>query len=194
MSFTFGPNVRLDSPAYVCPTARLFGRISAGVGSSFWTYSVARAEGPEVRLGAYCNVQDHVMLHVGGGNNTIIGDFCSISHRAVVHGATIGDDCLIGIGATVMDGAKVGRRCIIAGHSIVTAGMEIPEGSVVAGVPAKIVAQRDNYAQTRRNALVYHRNALFYAQGRHDAWQGEDFARWRTEINERLAAGEDVRP
>ena len=194
MSFTFGPDVLLDQPAYICPTARLFGRVRAGVGTSFWTYAVVRAEGPEVRLGAYCNVQDHAMLHIGGGKPTTIGDFVTIAHRAVVHGATIGDDCLIGIGATVMDGAVVGRRSVIAGHCIVTAGMEILEGSVVAGVPAKIVARRDNYTQTRRNALIYHRNALFYAQGRHDAWHGEDFAQWSAEISRRLAAGEDVRP
>lgn len=194
MSFVLGPDVLLDRPAFIDPTARLFGRVRAGVGCSFWTYAVVRAEGPEVRLGAYCNVQDHAMLHIGGGGPTIIGDFCTIAHRAVVHGATIGDDCLIGIGATVMDGAKVGRRSVIAGHCIVTAGMEIPEGSVVAGVPAKVVARRDNYAQTRRNALIYHRNALHYAQGRHDAWCGDEFIAWSAEIKRRLADGEDVRP
>ena len=194
MSFTFGHDVQLDRPAFIDPTARLFGHVRAGEGCSFWTYAVVRAEGPEVRLGAFCNVQDHAMLHIGGGKPTIIGDFCTISHRAIVHGATIGDDCLIGIGATVMDGARVGRRSVIAGHCIVTAGRDSPEGSVVAGVPAKIVAQRDNYAQTRRNALIYYRNALHYAQGRHDAWHGEEFQASRTEITRRLAAGEDVRP
>ncbi|MSO99517.1 MAG: gamma carbonic anhydrase family protein [Acetobacteraceae bacterium] len=192
MSFVFGPEVNLEKPAFVDPTARIFGRVSAGEGSSFWPYSVIRAEGAAVRIGRYCNIQDTVVIHVGGGNGTVIGDYVSIGHRAVVHGAEIGDDCLIGIGSVVMDRAKIGRRCVIGAMALVPAGMEVPEGSVVMGVPGKIVSARDNFAQTRRNALVYHRNALAYAQGRHDGWRGEAFVAWREHINKRLAAGEEV--
>ncbi len=194
MSFTFGFDVQLDRPAYVDPTARIYGRVSAGQGSSFWPYSVIRAEGGAVRIGRYCNVQDGAVIHVGGRGGTVIGNYCSIAHRAVVHGAEVGDDCLIGIGAVVMDGAKLGRRCVIGAMALVPPGTEIPEGSVVMGVPGKVVATRGNFAATRRNALVYHRNALAYAQGRHDAWRGEDYVRWRDDINARLAAGEDVEP
>ena len=86
------------------------------------------------------------MIHVGGGRGTTIGDYCSIAHRAVVHGADIGDDCLIGIGAVVMDGAKVGRRCVIGAMALVPPAMEVPEGSVVMGVPGKVVTTRDNFA------------------------------------------------
>ena len=76
--------------------------------------------------------------------------------------------------------------------ALVPPGAEIPEGSVVMGVPGKVVATRDNFAQTRRNALIYHRNALAYARGKHDAWRGEEFARFREDLSRRLAAGEDV--
>jgi len=92
----------------------------------------------------------------------------------------------------VMDGAKVGRRCVIGAMALVPPAMEVPEGSVVMGVPGKIVTTRDNFVATRRNALIYHRNALAYAEGRHDAWRGEEFAQWRSDMAQRLAAGEDV--
>lgn len=194
MDFVLGPEVVLDRPAFRDPTARIFGRVTAGEGSSFWPYCVIRAEGAAVRIGCFTNIQDTAVIHVGGGKGTVIGDFCSIAHRAVVHGAEIGDDCLIGIGAVVMDGAKLGRRCLVGAMALVPPGAEIPDDSVVMGVPGKVVATRNNFVATRRNALVYHRNALAYAEGRHDAWRGEDFARWREEVNRRLAAGEDVRP
>lgn len=192
MSFVLGPEVNLENPAFVDPTARIFGRVIAGEGCSFWPGSVIRAEGAAVRIGRFCNIQDTVVIHVGGSNGTAIGDYVSIGHRAVVHGAEIGDDCLIGIGSVVMDRAKIGRRCVIGAMALVPAGMEVPEGSVVMGVPGKIVSTRDNFAQTRRNALVYYRNALAYARGRHDGWRGEEFLKWREEINKRLAAGEEV--
>lgn len=192
MTFTLGPEVALDRPAFLDPTSRIFGRVSAGIGSSFWPYSVIRAEGAAVRIGRYCNVQDGAVIHVGGGKGTVIGDYCSIAHRAVVHGAEIGDDCLIGIGSVVMDGAKVGRRCVIGAMALVPPGAEIPDDSVVMGVPGKVVATRNNFVATRRNALVYYRNALAYAEGRHDEWRQDGFRAWREAMNQRLAAGEIV--
>src|SRR5215475_5048220 len=192
MIFEFGRDVQLDRPAYIDPTARIYGLVSAGEGSSFWPYSVIRAEGAAVRIGRCCNIQDGAVIHVGGGRGTTIGDYCSIAHRAVVHGAEIGDDCLIGIGAVVMDGAKVGRRCVVGAMALVPPGSVIPECSVVMGVPGKVVATRDNLPATRRNALIYHRNALAYADGRHDAWRGEAFRGWRDDIVARLKAGEEV--
>jgi carbonic anhydrase/acetyltransferase-like protein (isoleucine patch superfamily) len=166
--------------------------VHAGEGSSFWPYCVIRAEGAEVQIGRVCNIQDGAVIHVGGGQGTRIGNYCSIAHRAVVHGADVGDDCLIGIGAVVMDGAKVGRRSIVGAMALVPPGTEIPEGSVVIGVPGKVLAGRHNFAQVRRNALIYHRNATAYAAGRHDAWRGDDFAKWRDEVTRRLASGEEA--
>ena len=193
MTFAIGPSVKLDRPAFVDPTARIFGLVTAGEGSSFWPYAVIRSEGTAgVRIGRCVNVQDGAVIHLGGGKGTTIGDYCSIAHRAVVHGAEVGDDCLIGIGSVVMDGAKIGRRSIIGAMALVPPGTVIPEGSVVMGVPGKVVATRDNYAANRRNALMYHRNARAYAVGQHDAWSGEDYAAWRTDVAARLAAGEDV--
>ena len=192
MTFLLGPEVQLDRPAFLDPTARIFGRVSAGEGSSFWPYSVIRAEGTSVRIGRFTNIQDGALIHIGGGKGTVIGDYCSIAHRAVVHGAEVGDDCLIGIGSVVMDGAKIGKRCVIGAMALVPPGAEIPDDSVVMGVPGKVVATRNNFVATRRNALVYYRNARAYAEGRHDEWRQDGFRAWREEMNKRLAAGEIV--
>ena len=192
MTFLLGPEVQLDRPAFIDPTARVFGRVSAGEGSSFWPYAVIRAEGASVRIGRFTNIQDGAVIHVGGGKGTVIGDYCSIAHRAVVHGAEVGDDCLIGIGSVVMDGAKVGKRCVIGAMALVPPGAEIPDDSVVMGVPGKVVVTRNNFVATRRNALVYYRNALAYSEGRHDEWRQDGFRAWREEMNKRLAAGEIV--
>ncbi len=166
----FGPSVKLDRPAFVDPTVRLFGDVEAGEGTSFWPYAVVRAEMHGVRIGRFCNVQDHAMLHVGSGGPTVIGDYCSITHRVVIHGAVIGANTLVGIGAVLMDGVKVGENCVIAGGAFLKEGTVIPDNSVVMGLPGKVVATRDNFRQCHRNALIYYENALAYAQGRHDAW------------------------
>ena len=100
----------------------------------------------------------------------MIGDYCSITHRVVIHGAEIGDNTLIGIGAVLMDGVKVGRNCVIAGGAFLKEGTVIPDNSVVMGLPGKVVATRDNFRQCHRNALIYYENALGYAQDRYDVW------------------------
>jgi carbonic anhydrase/acetyltransferase-like protein (isoleucine patch superfamily) len=166
----FGPSVRLDRPAYLDPTVRLFGDVTAGEGCSFWPYAVIRAEMHGVRLGRFCNVQDHAMIHVGADGPTVIGDYCSITHRVVVHGARIGDNTLVGIGAVLMDGVTVGKNCIVAGGAFLPEGMVVPDNSIVMGMPGKVVGSRDNFAKCRRNALIYYENALGYAEGRHDVW------------------------
>ena len=84
------------------------------------------AETYEIRIGARTNIQDFVMIHVGAASPTIVGEDCSITHHATLHGCTIGDRCLIGINATIMDGAKIGNNCIVAGHTIVTEGVSFP--------------------------------------------------------------------
>ena len=137
----FGAEVVLDRPAFIHETALVFGRVRIGADASLWPYAVIRAESDYVEIGRGTNVQDHAMVHIGGAYPTRIGDWCSITHKVCIHGATIGDNCLIGIGATIMDGAVIGANSIVAGHSIVTEGTVVPPGSIVAGVPAKVIAQ-----------------------------------------------------
>jgi carbonic anhydrase/acetyltransferase-like protein (isoleucine patch superfamily) len=125
------------------------------------------------------------MVHVGYEEPAIIGDFCSITHRATIHGATIEDECLIGIHAVVMNRAVIGRGSIVAPGAVVTEGTLIPPHSIVAGVPARVVRSRDASAENRLNALLYQRNARGYRRGDHRAWEGADHERWLEEARRR---------
>lgn len=184
--------MRFPDAAYVDPTARIYGAVEVGAGSSLWPYAVIRAEGFHVRIGRCTNLQDHTMVHVGYRTPTVVGDYCSITHRAVLHGCTIGDNCLIGIGATVMEGAVIGESSIVAGHSYVADNTVIPPNSIVMGTPAKVVSTRNSFVDNRINALLYHRNGVAYARGDHRAWDGPEFEaearRWREEAERELAA------
>ncbi len=139
----------IHESVWIAPSAELYGRIEIGEGSSIWPQCVIRAECQEVRIGRHTNLQDFVMIHVGYDDPTRIGDFCSITHRAVVHGATVEDECLIGIGAVVMDGAVIGRGSIVAPGAVVTERTVIPPGSIVAGVPARVIKSRDSAEENR---------------------------------------------
>ncbi|TCL09133.1 carbonic anhydrase/acetyltransferase-like protein (isoleucine patch superfamily) [Shimia isoporae] len=161
-----GKNVTLDDPAFVHDSALLYGNVHIGKGASVWPHVVTRAEVFEIRIGARTNIQDFVMIHVGMATPTIVGEDCSITHRVTLHGCEIGDRCLIGIGATIMDGAKIGANSIVAGHAIVSEGSVFPENSVIAGVPAKVVATRDNGMANLANAKFYEMNARNFAEGR----------------------------
>jgi carbonic anhydrase/acetyltransferase-like protein (isoleucine patch superfamily) len=103
-----------------------------------------------------------------------------------VHGATVEDDCLIGIGAIVMDGAVIGRGSIVAPGAVVTEGSVIPAGSIVAGVPGKVIRQRDSTRDNRLNAWNYWRNSRAYANGEHRAWDGPEFQRFQREKRREL--------
>ena len=159
--------IKLDESAWVHDTARLYGHINIGPESSVWPYVVMRSEMHHIDIGARTNIQDFVMVHVGATTSTIVGDDCSITHHVTLHGCTIGDKCLIGINATIMDGAVIGDNCIVAGHSIVTEGSAFPDNSIIAGSPAKLVKTRDSGDANALNAAFYARNAKNYAQGQH---------------------------
>ena len=161
-----GEHVTLDDPAYIHESAWLYGKVYVGPGASMWPNVVTRAETFEIRIGARTNIQDFVMIHVGIASPTIIGEDCSITHHATLHGCEIGDRCLIGINATIMDGAKIGENSIVAGHTIITENKEFPPNSVIAGVPGKVVATRDCGEANRLNAQFYSACADQYSQGR----------------------------
>jgi carbonic anhydrase/acetyltransferase-like protein (isoleucine patch superfamily) len=175
---------RFPRAAYIDPTARIFGNVEIGEAASLWPYAVVRAESHSVRIGRFTNLQDHVMVHVGYHSPTIVGDYCSITHRVVLHGCTIGDNCLIGIGATIMEGAVIGENCIVAGHSFVADNTIIPPNSVVMGAPAKVVRTANNFVANRVNAFLYHRNAVAYARGDHRAWDGPEYEAEKRRLNE----------
>jgi carbonic anhydrase/acetyltransferase-like protein (isoleucine patch superfamily) len=182
----------IDATAWIAPTAQIFGRVSIGVGSSLWHNAVLRAECQEIRIGRVVNVQDFAMIHVGYEHPTRVGDFCSVAHHATIHGCTLEDAVLVGIGAVVMDAAVIGAGSIVASGAVVTEGKVFPSGSIVAGVPAKQIGERDSARQNRMNAWLYHRNAQAYRRGEHRAWDGPDFEAWRRAKQAEIDADQDL--
>ena len=182
----------IDASAWLAPTAQIFGRVAIGAGSSVWHNAVLRAECQQIRIGRITNVQDFVMIHVGYDEPTTIGDFCSIAHHATVHGCTLGDAVLVGVGAVIMDGAVIGAGSIVAGGAVIPEGRKFEPGSVIAGVPAKAIAQRESARANRLNAWLYHRNAQFYREGKHRAWDGPEFEAWRRAKQAEIEADRDL--
>ena len=121
-----GESVTLDDPGFIHETARLQGKVYVGPEVSIWTYAVTRCEQFEIHIGARSNLQDFVMIHEGVSSGTRIGEDCSITHHVTLHGCDIGDGCLIGINAVVMDGVKIGRGSIVAGQAIVRENQVFP--------------------------------------------------------------------
>ncbi len=177
---------RFPAAAWIDPSAAVYGDVEIGEGASLWPGAVIRAESLSVKVGRFVNLQDHVMVHIGYDTATSIGDYASITHRVVLHGCTIGENCLIGIGATIMDGAVIGANSIVAGHTFVREGQVIPPNSIVMGTPAKVVRTADVFVANRLNAWLYHRNALAYAKGDHRAWTGPAYEAARDAERARL--------
>ncbi|MGF6821147.1 carbonic anhydrase/acetyltransferase-like protein (isoleucine patch superfamily) [Microbacterium sp. ZKA21] len=123
---------------FVADGARVVGAVTLEAGSSVWYNAVLRADSSSITIGAESNLQDNVSVHVDSGHPVVLGRRVSVGHNAVVHGCTIGDGSLVGMGAVVLSGAVIGSGCLIAGGAVVLAGIEVPDGSLVAGVPAKV--------------------------------------------------------
>lgn len=162
--------IDVSKAAFVHPSALLYGEVALGTGVSIWPNAVARAEVHFIEIGDYTNIQDFVMLHVGYDTPAVIGSYCSITHHATLHGCTVGNNCLIGIGVTIMDGAVIGENSIVGEHALVRPGFVAPPNSIVAGVPARIIRSQDNRAANRQNAMLYHENAQGYARGDYRVW------------------------
>jgi len=128
----------LDPTAFVAAGARIVGGVTLARGASVWYNAVLRADGDTITVGANSNLQDNVSVHVDAGRPVVIGENVSVGHNAVIHGCTIGDGSLVGMGAVVLNGARIGSGCLIAGGAVVLEGSEIPDGSLVAGVPGKV--------------------------------------------------------
>ena len=147
----------IDATAFVAEGARIVGDVTLAAGSSVWYNAVLRGDSAGIMIGPGSNVQDNVSVHVDSGHPVVIGAKVSIGHNAVVHGCTIGDGSLVGMGAVILSGAVIGAGCLIAGGAVVLGGTEVPAGSLVAGVPAKVrrTLNDDERAGLIRNADIY---------------------------------------
>lgn len=133
-----GREPQVDPTVFVAPTATVIGGVTLGAGASIWYGAVLRGDVEAITVGAHSNVQDNCTLHADPGFPVVVGERVSVGHNSVVHGATVGNDCLIGMGATVLNGAVVGAGSLVAAQALVPQGMQVPPGSLVAGVPAKV--------------------------------------------------------
>jgi len=129
---------RLGDGVFVAETAALIGDVEIGARTSIWYGAVLRGDVMHIRIGADCSIQDNTVVHVNsGGHATLVGDRVTVGHQVLLHGCTVGDECIIGMGAIVMDGARVGPRCIVGAGALVTPGTDIPEGQLAIGSPAR---------------------------------------------------------
>ena len=145
----------------------MIGKVVLESGASIWFGCTLRGDNEEIRIGAGSNVQENCVMHTDMGYPLVVGAGCTIGHKAMLHGCTIGDNSLIGMGATVLNGAKIGRNCLIGAGALITEGKEIPDGSLVMGAPGKVVRQLDDAAieGLRKSALSYQRNMRRFREG-----------------------------
>ena len=152
-----GHTPAVDATAFVAPNATLIGRVTLAADSSVFYGSVLRGDTDSISIGPGSNVQDNVSMHTDEGIQLVVGSGVSIGHGAVVHGCVIEDDCLIGMGATVLNRAVIGAGSLVAAGAVVLEGTVIPPGSLVAGVPAKVRRELtdEERAGVRHNAAHY---------------------------------------
>lgn len=152
---------------FIAPGAQVIGRVTLAEDTGVWFGAVLRGDNEPVSIGWRSNVQDCAVLHTDTGFALSVGTNCTIGHSAILHGCTIADECLIGMGATVMNGARIGRGSIVGAGALVTEGKQFAENSLVVGSPARLVRVLDAaaLATIRASAERYVRNWRDYAQG-----------------------------
>lgn len=147
---------QIDDDAWVAPGCHILGAVTLGPASSVWFGTTMRGDNEMITVGAGSNVQENCVLHTDMGFPLTIGTGCTIGHKAMLHGCTIGDNSLIGMGATVLNGAVIGKNCLIGAGALITEGKVIPDGSLVMGSPGKVVRQLDDEAIERLKLSAQH--------------------------------------
>ncbi len=162
MLFSFKSAVpKLGAGCFIHPTAVVVGDVRFGSRCSVWLNASIRADQNKIALGNASNVQDNAVLHVSRQAAVKIGSHVSIGHSAIVHGCTIGDHTIIGMGAILLNGARIGKNCLVAAGALVTENARVPAGSLVMGVPGKVVRRlsKAEIKALKTNALEYLRLA-----------------------------------
>ncbi|HEY0200531.1 MAG TPA: gamma carbonic anhydrase family protein [Burkholderiaceae bacterium] len=164
-----GQAPRLAASAWVADSAQVMGQVTLGEDASVWFGAVLRGDTDSITVGAGSNIQDASVLHADHGQPLTIGERVTVGHMVMLHGCTIGDESLIGIGAIVLNGARIGRNCLVGAGSLVTEGKEFPDGSMILGSPAKVVRQLtpEQIEGLRQSARHYAQNAQRFKRGLH---------------------------
>ncbi len=152
---------------WIAPTAVLVGRIIVSEGVGIWFGSVLRGDNEPISIGENTNIQENCVMHTDPGCPLTIGDGCTIGHKAMLHGCKIGDNSLIGMGATVLNGAVIGDNCLVGAGALIPEGKIIPDNSLVVGMPGKVIRQLDDNAVQGLKASAQHyvANAKRFAAG-----------------------------
>lgn len=153
-----GMSPKIDPSAFICEGVKIIGDVTIGKDASLWYNVVARGDVHWIKIGEGTNIQDLSMLHVTNQRFPLeIGNFVSVGHSVTLHGCTVKDHCLIGIGANVLDGALVNSHCLVAAGTLVREGFEVPEGTLIAGVPGKVIRDltSEEIEKVNKNAYNY---------------------------------------
>ena len=141
---------------WISPDAVLIGRVRLARDASVWFGAVIRGDNELIEIGAGSNVQEHTIMHTDPGFPLTIGSGCTVGHRAMLHGCTIGSNSLIGMGAIILNGAKIGANSLVGAGALVTEGKEFPERSLIVGTPAKVIRTLDDAAVERLKKSAEH--------------------------------------
>ena len=162
-----GKTPQVDSTAWIADSAQVMGHVTLGPDASVWFGCVLRGDTESMTIGEGSNIQDLTVMHADHGLPLTIGKHVTVGHKVMLHGCTIGDESLIGIGAIVLNGARIGKNCLVGAGSLVTEGKEFPDGSMIIGSPARVVRQLtpEQMEGLRRSAQHYIENARRFKAG-----------------------------
>ncbi len=162
-----GVSPTLGKDVWVAPNASVIGDVTLAVNASVWFGVVIRCDNEPITIGKDTNIQDNAVLHSDPGMPLTIGEGVTVGHKAMLHGCTIGDNSLIGIGATVLNGAVIGNNCIVGAHALITEGKIIPDNSLVVGSPGRVVKSLGEAQEQmlKMSALHYVENAKRFRGG-----------------------------
>jgi carbonic anhydrase/acetyltransferase-like protein (isoleucine patch superfamily) len=162
-----GPVLPGEGRFWIAPDAHVIGRVRLGVDVGIWFGAVLRGDNELIDVGAATNIQEGAMLHTDAGAPLTIGAGCTIGHHAILHGCTLGENTLIGMGATVLNHARIGANCLVGAHALVTEGKEFPDNSLIVGSPARAIRTLDAEAveRLRWSSRHYVENWQRYAKG-----------------------------
>jgi carbonic anhydrase/acetyltransferase-like protein (isoleucine patch superfamily) len=165
----------IDKSSFIAKTSVIIGDVKIGKNCGVFPNAVIRGDENSIEIDDGSNIQDCCVIHCDKEHGVEIGKNVTIGHGAVVHGATIGDDCLIGINATILNGAKIGKGSIIGANALVTMDMVVPENSLVMGVPGKIIKQDKKFIEmARSNAEIYQKITKKHLEGKYPIYGAKD--------------------
>ena len=173
-SATPAPTPTVAPSAYVAPGAVVMGDVTLGEESSVWYGAVLRGDMAPIVIGARSNIQDGTIVHVDEGFPCTIGERVGVGHRVILHGCTVEEDCLVGMGSVLLNGARIGRGSVVAAGAVVPEGMQVPPGSLVMGVPGRIVRRVDAGLEARIAGTWRHYvdQARAHRSGRYPLYSG----------------------